>query len=349
MKKIKKVMSLILTLALSLGLASSLTACNKTEETLNGSLNCDIIDNEHVKLASSDAVLINEGEEVYLEKTLTATVLPDYLPASEKKVDWFVVWGATTDKEISDCLAVVPESDGSNVCAVRCYDDFDVPAIVYAKTRIGGYTARCTVEYVGIPTELTLTSSQDATYDDSVAKNIYEINEGTSITFDITTDNIFGNTEKYVSNYIFTYKVVGLIKYALVDDNGNLTSRTHQSDGMAINVQEKYLYDYNIQLEEWSRNDIYYSEYAKVQIANNQLVISGVTGPEGLKGYGEFIDENDGLPFSSEYAFYSYGSEFVPYLEITIKETGSGVSQTIYVRVLSYVDSVELDNSKIIF
>ncbi|MBR2322184.1 MAG: hypothetical protein IKA54_01175, partial [Clostridia bacterium] len=132
MKKITKLTSLILTFVLCLGLTSSLTAC-APEETLNGSLNTEIANSERVKLMSSDVVV--NSEEGYLEQTLTATVYPTSVPESQKLVDWNIVWSSNTTEQISDYLTITPESDGSNVCVVRCIKAFEIPAIITVKTR----------------------------------------------------------------------------------------------------------------------------------------------------------------------------------------------------------------------
>ena len=340
MKKITKLTSFILTLALILGLTSSLTACK--EETLNGSLSVEIADNEHIKLMSSDVVV--NSEEGYLEKTLTATVLPDYLPESDKKVDWFVLWGATTDKNISDYLTVNPTADGSNVCAVRCYKAFDVPAIVYAKTRIGGYTAKCSVEYVGIPSNLDITCGATAIYDESVNEYIYEINEGDSLTFDLVLSNALGVSTNYTPRYNVTDIIIGTFKVTI---DGRGTSELHDYY-LRNNVAKEQSYDYNMQLGEWERNYVFYSEYLNYRIENNKLIVNATTNVEGYKGYDEFIDNEDGLPFSDYFSFYSYYGN-VPYVRIRVADIDTGVTKSICVRVLSYINDVSLDSSTITF
>ena len=328
-------------MALILGLTSSLTAC-KPVETLNGSLSVEIADSERVKLISSDVVV--NSEEGYLEKTLTATVLPDYLPESDKKVDWFVVWGATTDKDVNDYLTVNPTFDGSNVCAVRCYKAFDVPALVYVKTRIGGYTAKCTVNYVGIPSQLDITCGVTAIYDESVNEYIYEINEGDSLTFDLTLSNVLGASTNYTPRFNTYEYVLGSFKVS-IDGRGpsDLYDYSPQT-----NVANEHSYDYNMQLGEWERSDWFSSEYFNFRIENNKLIVNAITSVEGFKGYDEFFDNNDGMPFADYFSFYSYDGH-VPYVRIKIQDIDTGVSQSICVRVISYINDVSLDNSLITF
>ncbi len=341
MKNYKKLMSFILTLALSLGLTSSLIACTP-ENTFDGTLNTEIIDSEHIKLVSSDVVV--NSEEGYLEKTLTATVLPEYLTESEKKVDWYVVWGEPTNKNISDYLTVIPQGDGGNVCSVRCYSAFDITAVVYVKTRIGGYTARCFVEYIGIPTELKISTSASVKFDESISKNIYEINEGSSITFDIETDNILGNTSKYTPNYSVKVKTFGLINFTgyagdyIVDDLSGF-----------INVHPSYNYDVFIENGyDYMGQTHYLYEYFNYELNNNSLIINATTAVEGLKLAIEYYDYEIRDLYQNDCVFKNYG-EFIPYIEIIVTETGANVSQSFFVRVLSLVDSVFMDNSNIIF
>ena len=112
-----------------------------------------ISNSEHIALAMSAAVTAADGE--YVEQTLTATVTPS--TAEELGVDWTAEWADGSDSsDLSDYLTITPASDGSNICYVRAYAAFDKDIIITVTTRDGGYTATCTVSFVGKPATMNI-------------------------------------------------------------------------------------------------------------------------------------------------------------------------------------------------
>lgn len=230
MKKITKLTSLILTFALCLGLTSSLTAC-APEETLNGSLNTEIADSERVKLMSSDVVV--NSEEGYLEQTLTATVYPTSVPESQKLVDWDIVWSSNTTEQISDYLTITPESDGSNVCVVRCIKAFEIPAIITVKTRVGGYIADCVVTYVGKPTKI-IPSSADGNISDSIFT--IGLNQVYNLNFEAYNElNSVGDNYK---NLIVEFNCIGTIELDTYQVNLDSGEKTWWEQPKTVNASD---------------------------------------------------------------------------------------------------------------
>ena len=123
-----------------------------------------ISNSEHVMLAMSAAVTAADGE--YVEQTLTATVTPS--TAEELGVDWTAEWADGSDSsDLSDYLTITPASDGSNICYVRAYAAFDKDIIITVTTRDGGYSATCTVSFVGNPSDMEINVSGMASIQDS--------------------------------------------------------------------------------------------------------------------------------------------------------------------------------------
>lgn len=150
MKKITKLTSLILTLALILGLTSSLTACKPIEEVTKSSFNITMPDanNLSVKLMSSEVSVTNEG---YLTKTLTATVSP--ATQYNQAVNWSVEWKNAnstwaTGKSVSDYVEVVPKSEGSLTATVTCKQAFGEKINVIVTSQMDNTkTATCVCDY----------------------------------------------------------------------------------------------------------------------------------------------------------------------------------------------------------
>ncbi len=149
MKKIKKVMSLILTLALSLGLASSLTACSVPEVKDVFTITATEENNLDVKLISSETSTVSESG--YLTQKLTATVSPktDYNQA----VNWSVSWKNAnstwaTGKAVSDYVEVVPQSEGSLTATVTCKQAFGEQVnVIVSSQQDSTKRATCVCDY----------------------------------------------------------------------------------------------------------------------------------------------------------------------------------------------------------
>lgn len=139
----------------------------------NAPIDATITNGEHVTLAMSAAIADKETKTV--SQQLIATVMPE--DAQDKTVDWSVGWASepvVKDAIVTDYVTVIPQSDGSNVATVTCHKGFEGAEInVVCTTRVGLYTATCTVIYDGKPEEiLFVIDNQEYKDGDSIAMTV---------------------------------------------------------------------------------------------------------------------------------------------------------------------------------
>ena len=106
--------------------------------------------------AKSLAAANEKGQAVNVK--IKATVIPD--DASNKAVDFSVEWGYATvhkDEAVTDFVTVTQEYNGSVNATVSCKKAFDTDKIIVkVTTREGGFTAKCTVTFLGVATSMNI-------------------------------------------------------------------------------------------------------------------------------------------------------------------------------------------------
>lgn len=161
------------------------------------------------------AMLFNSGDENYIEKTITAEVVPS--TAYNKKVDYTLEWeeGSTLSAlSVNDYVKIFPDSDGSLTAKIRCYKNFgDNAIIITATSRDGNKKATCRATYKGVTTGLTI-SSEDiqltrptAGQADYLRGNYYNLIVGNTYEFDTKLFDTLG--ECPANNFQITVKFVG--------------------------------------------------------------------------------------------------------------------------------------------
>lgn len=167
LKTIVMIIALVLVVALTAGLiAQSITisklkqaqeqlqTINATDENDNKMDNSTVYNLPKAMKFSAMALAANPAG---ISVNVTANVEPS--TATNKAVDWSVMWADTTNTaNVSDYVTVTPASNGSTTATITCYKAFTGDILVVVTTREGGYTADCVVSFVGKPTSLTLTS-----------------------------------------------------------------------------------------------------------------------------------------------------------------------------------------------
>ena len=307
------------------------------EETPVSPIEATISDNEHIRLAMSAAVTAADGE--YVEQVLTATVNPS--TAEEKGVDWKAEWADGSDSsDLSTYLTVTPESDGSNVCYVRAFAAFDKDIIITVTTRDGGFTATCTVTFVGNPTEMNIDfSGLTATHDDGWGVQIYQVKTTGAYTLGVTFDNIFGQVNPdFVPN--LEYDIEGIGTFVLTQSHNDTSS-----ENLTVNLCSDITY-HNSSIGGDSTFSIR-SNVMGISVGDDEVTLSpyGVISSFTKRAY---TNSNRTEFYRWTFSHYTDNSK-LPYFQITVRETNTGLSETFNVRVVSGVTSVALDNAVIEF
>ncbi len=181
----------ILALSVLLGFMAIMTAgCNSTEPAEKATVptfNIETTATNGISLFSSEAVATANNT---VSKTLTATVLPEQ--AEDKRVDWAIAWETNPFGDsavVTDYVTVTPNSDGSNVATVTAHKGFVGATMkITCTTRVGGFTAECTVKYVGKP-ETVYLSGNGQTYN---AGAVIKLAPRSTYVFDTILDNTLG-------------------------------------------------------------------------------------------------------------------------------------------------------------
>lgn len=295
------------------------------EETPVPPIEATISDNEHIRLAMSAAV--TAADSSYVEQILTATVNPS--TAEEKGVDWSIAWADGSDSsDLSTYLTITPQFDGSNVCYVRAYAAFDKDIIITATTRDGGYTATCTVQFVGNPSDMVidfegLSSVQDSGW----GVPVYEIKTTSDYDFAISFDNFFHQVNpEFVPNYEVSIACFGKVYIDVhdEDDYQQLIALDEKHMSMTKSIQEASI---------------------AVFMSGSSVVIDPLATVESFR-----LTKRVDRYTSYSWTFSSYeDAAKKPYFQITVKETNTGLTETFNVRIVSGVESVSLDNTVITF
>lgn len=128
-------------------------------------------------------------------KTLDVKIEAEVYPynAINKQVDFSVSWGngATRSAEVvTDYVTVTPDSDGSTKATVSCKKAFGSDKIIITvTTRDGGYTANCTVSFVGKATGMEITSTQAAKKSTSQRGEYFELGSNKTYAFNVNLAN----------------------------------------------------------------------------------------------------------------------------------------------------------------
>lgn len=295
------------------------------EETPVPPIEATISDNEHIRLAMSAAV--TAADSSYVEQILTATVNPS--TAEEKGVDWSIAWADGSDSsDLSTYLTITPQFDGSNVCYVRAYAAFDKDIIITATTRDGGYTATCTVQFVGNPSDMVidfegLSSVQDSGW----GVPVYEIKTTSDYDFSISFDNFFHQVNPdFVPNFEVSIACFGKVNIDVhtEEDYQQLIALDEKLGSMTKSIQEASI---------------------AVFMSGSSVVIDPLATVESFR-----LTKRVDRYTSYSWTFSSYeDAAKKSYFQITVKETNTGLTETFNVRIVSGVESVSLDNTVITF
>lgn len=266
---------------------------------------------------------VDEKDVVY--QIIQATVLPE--SATDKSTTWEAYWidnqTGSEDAAVTDYVTVMPctaaapytEQSGSNYCKVTCKQPFAGSTIgVRVTTVVGGFTAECKVTYEGKPTYLgffeKLTDGGLRFVD-----NVPTYTTGSNVDFVLNLDNVFNNVgEKYGTYEIVKCKATGSY-------TGELrVSGTTETEERIVDV-----------------SDIG-TLFFRAAVDGNVLSLSN------LKSVADYVK-----PLAGNVSIvYKSGAENV-FFYVIVRDTVSGVENTLTFQLVSSVESVALSDSTLTF
>ena len=257
--------------------------------------------NDNISLVSSP-IVVKDG---YVTQVLTATVIP--ASAEDKAVDWSVKWeDSTKTEDVTQYVNVEPQGNGSNKCNVNCYKAFDGKIIVTVTTRVGGFTADCVVTYIGKPSALEIVPTN------LTEKNgAYELKPNSSYSLELKQTSTLGDVTSGYTKYVVTMKGTGSVIYSY--------GEAYKSGGFNW-------YDGS---DEIIAYDTLLSKILTVKATGSYLEISTLAPIEEDFGSLRIIDGGRTKAWSD--MFRSYVNDC--YIEITVTETNTGLSDTIKIRL----------------
>ena len=283
---------------------------------------------------------------------IEAYVYPE--SAANKAVDFSVAWGnAPThgSEQVSNYLTVTPDSDGSTTATVSCKKSFgDDTIIITVTTREGGYTATCTVSFTGIASGIEITSSTATKKSTSARGEYYELGTSKTYTFNIGLTNAFNDAAGNLSvteiggegNMYFgngSYNDGGYINFTdmvqksigeFADDF--ITSATISGNTLTVKTGSKILENYYSSYgpDEYFITDIYYDRY--VVEMNDDWSIKDASDT--------FRNQNAKSNAQNIGSCYFY---------VTVKDSISGLTETVRLWLVSSVSGVSLSQTELEF
>ena len=297
---------------------------------------------------SGTTVTSQQSVDVRIE----AYVYPE--SAANKAVDFSVAWGnAPThgSEQVSNYLTVAPDSDGSTTATVSCKKSFgDDTIIITVTTREGGYTATCTVSFTGIASGIEITSSTATKKSTSERGEYYELGTSKTYTFNIGLTNAFDDAAGNLSvteiggegNMYFgngSYNDGGYINFTdmvqksigeFADDF--ITSATISGNTLTVKTGSKILENYYSSYgpDEYFITDIYYDRYV-VEINDDWSI----------------KDSSD--TFRNQNAKTNAQNIGSCYFYVTVKDSISGLTETVRLWLVSSVSGVSLSQTELEF
>ena len=283
---------------------------------------------------------------------IEAYVYPE--SAANKTVDFSVAWGnAPThgSEQVSNYLTVTPDSDGSTTATVSCKKSFgDDTIIITVTTREGGYTATCTVSFTGIASGIEITSSTATKKSTSERGEYYELGTSKTYTFNIGLTNAFNDAAGNLSvteiggvgNMYFgngSYNDGGYINFTdMVQKSIGefadefITSATISGNTLTVKTGSKILENYYSSYgpDEYFITDIYYDRY--VVEMNDDWSIK---------------DSSD--TFRNQNAQSNAQNIGSCYFYVTVKDSISGLTETVRLWLVSSVSGVALSQTELEF
>ena len=247
-------------------------------------------------------------------------------------------------EEVTDYLTVTPESDGSRIASVVCKKAFDDDTIlITATTRDGGFTATCTVRFVGIAEGMAITSSDAEKMSSAERGEYYVLGTNKTYTFDVVLSNLFDDVQSELSVEVSgagalyfgnaSYNDGGYLNYTNVvqRDLSELADKFIMSaelSGTTLTVKTGSQVVENY-YSSWGPDEDYVTE-----IFYDRYVVEVRDDTMGFKTAGD--------TFNNQNAKYNAENIGSCYFTVTVKDDVSGLSQSIRLWLVSSVNGIAL-------
>ena len=292
-----------------------------------------------LKMSKSFTTYAANGQQT-VSKVITATVMP--VDAPDKSVDWKIEWCTPIEgKDISEYLTLTPESDGALSATITALKGFEgASAYVTATTRVGGFSATCTIIYDGKPESLSfIHNGKEITNTDTV-----NLTAGTTNEITLNLKNTLGAVGSKYGDFEIV-KVQGRGRFTMTKTyivNGSVSS----TEEIVFNLEEG-VYKYK---DEVLGNDLSLTikpeDFFTASITDNKLTIkalkseSSYASPYPRTGYrftykGTYTDpRSGGVPDNCMWYVVVRdkvsGKEALLDIDITSTVTNISLSDTIY-------------------
>lgn len=293
------------------------------------------IQNSAFIMLSTDVTDASENlDQTYIERKLTATVLPEN--AVNKEVEWSIYWeDGSNDPDISIYLELI---SNENTAVIRCHKSFSKTAVVQVTTTEGNFTAKCYVSYVGIASSFHINTSAVMKNSYTGIDNAFDVDEDTEYKIPLEITNSLGvvspNFEISTSShgYYYAYFAFTDSEDILPEYKDNMYD-LYPMEGHPIYAQ---FFDKPIIVEEngeWFlklKSNKFYSYETKDFYFDGDL--------------GKYVCEWNKFKESHSDLY-----DDAAYFQVTITDTVSGLSDSFYIFFAIPVNGVSIDNTKIVF
>lgn len=260
-----------------------------------------------------------------VSKVITATVLPE--DAIDKSLHWEIFWLSTDiDNPVTDYVQITPSNDTLS-CTVTAYQGFEGSSIqIKATSNASGVFALCAVEYDGKPENLYINyNGNKLSNNDTSLDNRIDLISGTTYSFDLS----FGNT---LNNIGSNYDLNNLT--CTLNGSGNfLATRTTYARSQSPVVET----DINVSV------DNYVNYFVEAEISEGKLIIK-VKKP--ISSYYILSQSSNGAVELVYSGLHPLGS---PCFYVNVRDTISGVYNSLYFNIIANVSSVALSENKLTF
>lgn len=165
--------------------------------------------------------------------------------AANQQVDYSIAWGAapTHGKEaVTDYVTVTQDSDGSLTATISCKKAFGGDKIIVTvTTRDGGFTANCTVSFVGVASTISITNSSLNPISDTNRGNYYQLGTNKTYNFTVNLGNIFNTIGS--KNLTVTLGGVGELYFGdeFVDGSSGMGSFSNMAKRKMSDIVNKFI------------------------------------------------------------------------------------------------------------